>query len=120
VTHATKGVEHYALDSTDGDANWTYSPEAWESRVAAESRGDEKDEVAVCMVKATKDEKVRASIVGRWRRPQCAVRPRPQIEVHVSKPDVVGDPGAGLTTDSRDGMLKGQRARGEDTRGSTS
>ena len=41
------------------------------------------------------------------------------IEVHVRKPDVAGDPGAGLATDSRDGMLKGQRARGEDTRGST-
>ena len=40
------------------------------------------------------------------------------IEVHVRKPDVAGDPGAGLATDSRDGMLKGQHARGEDTRGS--
>ena len=30
-----------------------------------------------------------------------------------------GDPGAGLATDARDGMLKGQRARGEDIRSST-
>jgi len=42
------------------------------------------------------------------------------IEVHVGEPDVASDPGTGLATDSRDGMLKGQRAcaraRGEDTR----
>ena len=37
------------------------------------------------------------------------------IEVHVRKPDVAG---VGLATDPRDGMLKGQRPRGEDTRGS--
>ena len=41
------------------------------------------------------------------------------VEVHVRKPDVAGDTGTGLTTDSRDGMLKGQHARGEDIRGST-
>ena len=39
------------------------------------------------------------------------------IEVHVRKPDVSGDPGAGFTTDPRHGMLQGQRTRGQDPRG---
>ena len=40
-----------------------------------------------------------------------------RAEVHVGGLHMVGDPSAGFATDSRDGMLKGQRARCEDPGG---
>ena len=38
-------------------------------------------------------------------------------DVHVGKSHMAGDPGAGFATDSRDGMLKGQRSRCDDAGG---